>query len=585
MPEARKHGWKEFFQLIFKSKLPWGYYILGLVAMIVSTTIALGLPLVAQQIMEGQIFDNKLIMSYVGWSIVSAIIVSTSAFFFAITAPKTLRSIQKTIWTKFIKIPMSVFIKKPSLQLITRVTSDGKFIDGVISQFKTVINSTYGFIGSLLIMYGMNAKLTLALLPVIPYMLIVSAVVGHFTQKTQNGVQTKYSGLNAYFAERLPKIRLIKAFGKEKKESELGDQMIQQQYTADRKRAFVDLYAEPLMQSVHAIILGIILIYGGILANKGEIKVSEVVAFYMYIGFTYSNVLQYGLFWQGIKAAKGASERISAILDSKSELVKREESFVSALNQSNGDIKLQNVTFSYEDKNVLKNIDFTIPNGKLTAIVGPSGGGKTTIFNLLERFYEPNVGHILLGDRSIEKIHLNEWRASFSYVSQSSQLLSGTIRENITYGVDYDVTDEEVRYAAEMADALDFIEEFPDGFNTEVGEFGSKLSGGQRQRIAIARAFIKNPQYLLLDEATSNIDARSEHAIKEALKKLMKGRTTIVIAHDINTVKEADQIVVIDAGKVSGIGQHSELYKKNSLYRNLVEIQFEKNQKLVSALS
>jgi ATP-binding cassette subfamily B protein AbcA/BmrA len=581
MQEVKKHGWKEFFKLIFKTKLPWHLYIFGFIAMMASTSISLGLPLVFQQVMDGKIFDNSIVMKYLGLTAFGTLLAALSALFISITAPVAKRQIQNAIWTKVIRMPMRQYNKQPSQQLISRVTVDTGFIDSVISDFKSLIASTYSLIGSFVIMYSMSAKLTLALLPAIPYILIVTAVVGHFTQKSQSGVQTQFSGITAFFAERLPRIRLIKSFSKEEKEIADGHFILKEQYKAEKKRAFVDFFAEPLMQSVQAIVQGTTLLYGAYLVSKGEMKVSQVISFFMYIETIYNSVLGYGLFWQNVKQAKGASDKIANLLNTDSERIEGKTSFETAFTTSGGDLSLENISFSYDNKTVLSNVNFTIPAGKFTAIVGPSGSGKSTIFNLLERFYEPNVGRILMGNTSIEDIHLDEWRRSISYVSQSSPLLSGTIRDNITYGIERIVSDEEVRAAAEMADALEFIEEFPDGFDTEVGEFGSHLSGGQRQRVAIARAFIKNPHYLLLDEATASLDARSEHEIEKALNTIMAGRTTIMIAHDLNAVKGADQIIVIDGGKVSGDGNHEELLEESSIYRKLVEIQEEKAQRLV----
>src|SRR5699024_1689023 len=241
---------------------------------------------------------------------------------------------------------------------------------------------------------------------------------------------------------------------------------------------------------------------------------------------------------------------------------------------------LNNVTFSYDDRKVLKDINFVIPKGKVTAIVGPSGGGKTTLLSLIERFYEPDVGQLVLGNTPAEKIHLDDWRNELSYVSQGSPLLSGTIKENIIYGSTARISDEDVRLADQKANALEFIEKFPEGFDTEVEEMGSKLSSGQRQRIAIARAIIKDPKYLLLDEATSSLDAQTAHTIQDALDELMKNRTTIVVAHNLTTVQNSDQIVVIDQGEVSGIGTHEELLTSSELYKDLIEIQFAKEQQL-----
>ncbi len=580
MESTKKQSWKSFFKLIFKSKLPWYLYILAFLASIFGTKLGLELPMVMQEIYAGNILDKSIVIKVIYMTILSIIGYSSASFFYALAAAKTPRNIRNNLWSKLIRLPMSYYNKQDGLSLVSRITSDPSFINGIVEDTFSIINTTYSFIGSIIIMYGMNAKLTWALLPIIPYILIVTFGVGHFAQKAQQRIQNKYSGLTAYFAERLPKIRLIKMFGKEEAEMNHADKIITEQYKAEKYKSIVELFSEPLMKSVQAITTGIVLIYGAVLVNKGEIDTGQLIAFYMYIANIHNAVLRYGMYIQSVKVAKGASEKITEVINADDEVVRREVSLKNILENSNGTIRLENISFAYDDKKVLNNIDIIIPERKVTAIVGPSGGGKTTILNLLERFYEPNAGRILIGDTPAEKVHLDEWRGSFAYVSQSSPLLSGSIRDNIIYGVKRDVSDEEIRQAAKLADALDFIEAFPDGFETEVGELASKLSGGQRQRIALARAFITNPEYLLLDEATSSLDANSEIEVTKGVELLMEGRTTIVIAHNLSTVRNADQIVVIDSGKVSGVGSHNELFKNNKLYRKLVDIQFEKKQKL-----
>jgi len=533
-----------------------------------------------QRILDGEIFNQPLVYKYIGLSIATAITVSLAGLVRVFATSQGTRNIQNTVWSKYIRVPLPFFNKEPSLLLISRLTHDPQHINGAVNHFISILMSTYGLVGSIIIMWTMNVKLTLVLLPVIPYILIVSLLVGHFTQKTQDQVQTRYSGMTAFLAERLPKIRLIKSFGKEQQEIEQGDRVIDDQYQADVKRAFVDLYGEPLIQSVQGVIMGLILVYGGYLTTTGELDIGSLVAFYLYAANIHNHVQSYGVFYQNLKAAKGAAHKISDVVYSDSETYKSEKSFAEVVEASDGDIRLEHLAFQYETQDVLKDVNFNIPEGKVTAIVGPSGGGKTTILSLIERFYDPNVGRIILGHTPAEKIHLDEWRNAFSYVSQGSPLLSGTIRDNIIYGGNDNITDEQVMEAAAKANALEFIEAFPEGLDTEVGEMGAKLSGGQRQRIAIARAIIKDPDYLLLDEATSSLDVETASKVQEALDVLMAGRTTIVVAHNLSTVQNAEQIIVIDQGKVNGLGTHKELIKDNDLYRNLVEIQFAKEQRL-----
>lgn len=580
MESTKKQSWKSFFKLIFKSKLPWHLYILAFLASIFGTKLGLELPMIMGEIYAGNIFDKSIVIKLIYMTILSIIGYSSASFFYSLASAKTPRNIRHNLWAKLIRIPMSYYNKQEGLSLVSRVTSDPAFINGIVQDTFSIVNTTYSFVGSIIIMYGMNVKLTWALLPIIPYILIVTFGVGHFAQKAQQKIQNKYSGLTAYFAERLPKIRLIKMFNKEEVEMDHANKIITEQYKAERYKSIVELFSEPLMQSVQAITTGIVLIYGAVMVSTGEIDTGQLIAFYMYIVNIHNGVVRYGQYIQSVKVGKGASEKITEIINTNDEIVRREVSLEDILKNSNGNIRLENISFAYDDKKVLNNIDIIIPERKVTAIVGPSGGGKTTVLNLLERFYEPNEGRILIGNTPAEKVHLDEWRGSFAYVSQNSPLLSGSIRDNIIYGVKRNVSDEEVREAAKLADALDFIEEFPDGFETEVGELAAKLSGGQRQRITLARAFITNPEYLLLDEATSSLDANSEIKVRKGIELLMEGRTTIVIAHNLATVRNADQIVVIDSGKVSGIGNHDELFKNNNLYRTLVDIQFEKEQKL-----
>jgi len=222
---------------------------------------------------------------------------------------------------------------------------------------------------------------------------------------------------------------------------------------------------------------------------------------------------------------------------------------------------------------VLKDVSFSAESGKVTAIIGPSGSGKTTMFSLIERFYHPSAGQIVLGNHPISVYSLASWRKKIGYVSQDSPLYAGTILENITYGLECNVTMEEVEVAAKMAFAHPFISELPNGYDTEVGERGIKLSGGQRQRIAITRAILRQPELLLLDEATSNLDSQSETLVQQALKELMKGRTTLVIAHRLSTIIDADNIVFLEKGKVTGIGTHAQLMEEHPLYRDFVQQQ------------
>lgn len=582
MDIVQKGSWKSFLKLIINSKLPWHLYVLTFVSSILVTTVLLKLPSVLEDIMTGNIFDSKIVIQYILLSILGYGLASVSSFIGVFADIKSTRGIRNTIWSKLIRVPMTFFNKQPSLQLITRVTHDPSHITNAISYVFMAINSTYLLVGSIAIMYGKNEKITLALLLTIPYIIIVSLLVGHFKQKAQFKVQQRYSGMTAFFAERLNKIKLIKSFGKEEVEIKKATEKINKQYKADVSNAAIVLYSDPLNYSLQGIIAGIVLIYGGMLVTRGELKIEALIAIYMYSNNIYNGVLKFPLLYQTIKASKGGSQEISKIFSSESEAFTREKSFDNALKKSNGNIKIENVSLKFDNNIILDNINFTIPKGKLTAIVGPSGGGKSTLLSVIERFYTPEDGKVLLGDTLAERINLDEWRKSLSYVSQFSPLLSGTIRDNITYGAKRELSEDEIRKAAEIADALDFIEKLPLKFDTEVGELASKISAGQRQRLAIARAIITNPEYLLLDEATSNVDIPSESKIWSNINEALKDKTRVVVTHNLESIKNSDQIVVVNLGKVSGIGTHDELIENNEVYRDLFNTNLRKNERLVN---
>lgn len=303
--------------------------------------------------------------------------------------------------------------------------------------------------------------------------------------------------------------------------------------------------------------------YGGVRVSSGELTAGDMVAFILYLIQIIMPMTQLTMFFTQLQKAMGATERISALLEYEEEHID-EGLTVEKVDQP---IYVKNVDFSYGEEPILSNINFTIEPGKVTAIVGPSGGGKTTTFSLLERYYQPTNGSITLGDIPIETFSLHSWRSQIGYVAQESALLSGTIRENICYGIDREVQDDELEKVAKMAYADQFINELPDKFDTEVGERGIKLSGGQRQRISIARALLRNPQILMLDEATSSLDSKSEIYVQKALDNLMQGRTTLVIAHRLSTVVDADQILFMEKGHITGCGTHETLFETHAMYR------------------
>jgi ATP-binding cassette subfamily B protein AbcA/BmrA len=375
----------------------------------------------------------------------------------------------------------------------------------------------------------------------------------------------------------LPEIRLVKASNAEEAEYGRGKAGIMALFKLGLREAKVQSLVGPLITLVLMAALVAVIGYGGMQVSSGELTAGALVAFILYLFQIIMPMGQITSFFTQLQKSVGATERMIHILAEKEEDIQTGK----AIENADQPIKLEQVSFGYKtDQTILKDITATIEAGKVTAIVGPSGGGKTTLFKLLERFYNPTAGSILLGNEPIDTYSLESWREHIGYVSQESPLMSGTIRDNICYGLKREVTDEELRKAADMAYALQFIEDLPKKFETEVGERGIMLSGGQRQRIAIARALLRNPSILMLDEATSSLDSQSEKWVQQALEVLMEGRTTIVIAHRLSTVVDADQLLFVEQGEITGRGTHHELMASHSLYRDFAEQQLKLNADL-----
>ena len=573
----KRNSMRSFLHLIKLSKLPWGRYVLYIAASLGISTVSVMLPEVAGEIMEGNIFDSSLIRTYTWATIVSGLASIVLAVFQGWLTNICDRNLQQAVSKKLIHIPMKWYLKMNPSSLISRVTMDTSMVSYLVFYLTSMFTMIYTLIMSLVEVYAISSKMTLSLLLVIPWSIAVCVISGRLVSTANDKRQSAYAKLTSYVADRLLNIKLIKSCGMEAKETESNRKQAEELYKADKKLAFVEMVVQPLTYSASAICKALMLVYGGILVAKGQITSGNLVTLVMYLEIVPVYIIQPIMCYETIKQVQGMTMEAGAIMNLPDEQMESKVSFALA----DADIQFKNVSFSYQENTILDDVSFTIPKGKVTAIVGASGAGKTTILNMLERFYEPSQGEILFGSTPIGDIHLNEWREVFGYIQQSSPLLSCSIRDNICFGLNRKVSDEELISAAKKANAYDFIMELPDGFDTEVGEVGGKLSGGERQRIAIARTLIKNPDYLLLDEATSNLDTKNTADVQSAIRSVIKGRTAVVVSHNMKEIRNADNIIVIDNGKISSTGTHEEIYGKDKLYTTFCDLQTEKDLQAV----
>ncbi|OUN00125.1 MAG: multidrug ABC transporter permease [Paenibacillaceae bacterium ZCTH02-B3] len=498
-------------------------------------------------------------------------------------------AIRERVWNHVLRLNVGYFDAHESGETMSRVTQDTNVVRGLITNhIITFFTGLLSIAGAVAMLLWIDWKMTLVIL--LAAVLAVGAMlpIGNRMQAIALAHQDEMAKFSGNLGRVLTNIRLVKAYQAEETELEAGRAQIRNLYRFGLREARILSTLSPLMTLVISLVLILLFGYGGAQVASGALTTGALVAIMFYMVQIVFPFTQMATFFTELQKAVGATERLWEILETPPEegaLAAAEASeregtraegahFVTDVGHAEelpvqGDIEFENVSFRYGEKPVFESLDLHIPGGKTTALVGASGAGKTTIFSLLERFYEPGEGTIRYAGRPIRSIPLEKWRRLFGYVQQESSVTSGTIRDNVKYG-NPDATDEEIIEALKKANAWEFVSRLERGLDTDVGEAGVKLSGGQRQRIAIARALLRDPAILLLDEATSNLDNESEALVQDALQKAMQGRTTIIIAHRLSTVMHADRLVVLENGRVTGIGTHRELMDSHPYYRRLV---------------
>ncbi|MEB7724023.1 ABC transporter ATP-binding protein [Mammaliicoccus fleurettii] len=515
--------------------------------------------------------DLRMVWLFIGIFLANAVLSGIGTYLLSKIGEKTIYSIRAKLWQHLINLKMSFFDKNESGQLMSRITDDTNVINLFISEkAPSVLPSLLTLIGSIVMLFILDWQMTLITFIILPIFIGIMIPLGKKMGKISKETQTEIAKFSGLLGRVLTEMKLVKVTTSETNELGKTKVTLLSIYNLGLKEAKIRAIISPLSGIIMTVTVAIILGFGGIRVSSGAITAGTLVAMIFYVIQLSAPILSFSMFITDYKKAVGASERIYEIYQEKVEKIGIDSNRPVADHQ---DITFKNVSFGYEDNLVIKDLSLSIHSGEVTAFVGPSGSGKSTLFSLIERLYPLEHGEILYGNESIQDISLKYWRQKIGYVMQSNAMMSGTIRDNLTYGINEAVTDETLIHYTKMARCYDFIMEFPQGFETEIGERGTKLSGGQRQRIDIARSFIKNPDILLLDEATANLDSESEYYIQQALNELMKDRTTIVIAHRLATIKKANQIIFLDKGEITGAGTHSELITTHDKYRHFVNTQ------------
>lgn len=586
MPEEEKKkigsGLKELLKLYrFLKPYRW-IFALGMAFLLLSSGASLMFPKYLGNMVD--IANKKKVLSEISRTgiILLAIVVVQAVFayfrtrIFVTVTEKTLASIRQHIYNHLIKLPMSFFSERRVGELNSRISADIAILQHSLTEtLADLLSQILVITGAITLMMISSFKLTLFMLAVVPPMALFAFYTGRAVRRYSKKVQSQIAESNTIVEETLQGIQNVKAFTNElfeiKRYSQKTDEAARAGIKGGKYQAALSFIVLGFF-----IAMGLVIWRGAILIAKGEMEAGQLFSFVIYSGFIAGNVSGMASVYTRLQRTIGAAEKLLLLLDEPTEKI--DETYIpDPAYLLHGQISFENVGFNYPSRaevTVLKDVTFSISPGQEVAFVGPSGAGKSTLMSLLLNFYKPSGGKILFDGRDSLSFPITSIRKQMAIVMQDVFLFGGTVRENIAYGKP-GAEEEEIISAAIQANAWDFIQSFPEKLDTIVGERGVQLSGGQRQRIAIARAVLKNPTILILDEATSSLDSESERLVQEALEKLMQGRTSLVIAHRLATVRNADKIIVLESGRIVEQGTHADLIlNENGLYKTLTELQF-----------
>jgi ATP-binding cassette, subfamily B, bacterial MsbA len=578
--EKQRGSPRDLLRLLAYAKPYRSRLAVAFVSLIIATSFGLAFPQVIRMLIDAAFIErdsarlNYLALLLIGMFACQAAFSFLRSYFLSSTGERIVADVRTGLYSHLIDLPASFFASKRVGELTSRLASDVSVIQTVTTgSISELLRLTLVLVGGIAIIAVTNPRLTFLMLAIVPVVIVAAHFYGRYIRRLSTRVQDKVADASSVLEETLSAIRTVQSFVREDYERSRYGGRIQESLKLAIKRSVAGAgFIGFIILVVYSGIV-VVLWFGSRMVLSGELTAGELIAFVLYT-FVVSGAIGgvtelYGQF----QSAIGATRRVFELLDTEPEI--KDPPDAAPLERVAGRVELVGVHFTYPDERgieVLKGITIEAAPGEIIALVGPSGAGKSTLVTLIPRFYDVTRGSVLVDGHDIRRVRLRDLREAIGVVPQETTLFGGTIRENISYGK-LGAQDAEIEEVARAAHAHEFIKDFPDGYDTIVGERGVKLSGGQRQRIAIARALLKDPAILILDEATSSLDSESERLVQDALELLMKGRTTFVIAHRLSTVRRADSIVALERGRVAEIGAHDELLARGGVYAKLYSLQ------------
>ncbi|WP_163536664.1 ABC transporter ATP-binding protein [Gracilibacillus sp. YIM 98692] len=575
-------NWKQMSRLLYYLK-PYVDNLLpgAIIAMLISTIVRLIVPIIIGKIAIDVAIAEKDagMLTYIIIGISVLYLVSYIANMFRIKwinilGQKVIYDLRRTLFSHVQRLSHNFFDKRSAGSILVRILNDVNslqelFTNGIINLLMDIVMLS----GIIVILFALNPKLALAVLIILPIMFFISTKLRRRIRRAWQDVRIQKSRLNSHLNESMQGIRITQSFAQEKENTEFFDGVNSDNFEKERRAMKKSAYFGPFVEMSNAIGTVILISYGAHLIIADEIQIGTFVSFAFYLGMFWEPISRLGQIYNQLLVAMASSERIFEFLDEQPNV--EEKNNAKTFNNMKGEIVFDKVQFSYDnDRVALHEISLKMEQGQTVALVGHTGSGKSTIANLISRFYDPTKGAVKIDGHDLRDMKLDSLRQNISVVLQDTFIFSGTIMENIRFGRP-EATDEEVIEAAKVVGADDFINRLSDGYHTEVEERGNILSAGERQLLSFARALLADPRILILDEATASIDTETEVKIQKALQKLLDGRTAIMIAHRLSTIRESDNIIVLEHGRILEQGNHDELMEKKGEYYELVKSQFE----------
>lgn len=560
------------FRIVMEGvRIPWILMLISIVCSFVMANALVGSAVITAKVVDAKgNLNTEDLIRYIVLLLGGGLLASLSTYCNNLLTQKINIGVRSKLWKKMLRLPMSYYDKESGESLVSRITMDCNRASAFMGVIIMTITSIYGLYLAVGSMYRFSPVLTLWSACLVPIVMVGVYFAGKLVFRFQNRYVQTQADATAYLLERVKNLRLIRTTNMSSEEMKQGKEKFGAILSTSIHATLSDNLMASFIAFVPVALIVITFLVGSVYVSRGELSLGEVIGFYSVSSLASIRISALITVYGDLTAANGIFDKISRILTAKEEC--RDG---IPLDLPDDSIIYDHVSFSYGEKEVLKDVSLVIPKGKVTAIVGNNGAGKSTLMKLMERIYEPTDGKIFFGDRDIAMFNPISWRKAFALVSQERPLLSGTIRENITYGCTREISEEELLQVVKKANFEDVLATLPEGFETKLEANGGNLSGGQRQKLAIARAIMRNPDYLLLDEATSNLDVQSEREVSQALRTLMKGRTTIMIAHSLSAIAGADHVIVLKNGTVEAMGTPEEVSKYSETFRAFVRSQSE----------